>query len=464
MNSKEILSAICFCLLAACSKTPDDPKWPTPGSPVEQQSSTEKECKNFIASLPSGVMHDFIEVPEDPTDLRSPRLKIFFYGRLIPGKTPILFANGGPGEDSHSDFRVMNDPTSAVSEWANAPLIFFDQRGNGCSSTYPQGNDDATLGRLRFYGSSGIVADAEAIRKHLIGDKPWKMMGQSYGGWIAHRYAALAPKSLIADFSQANVISASPLERVTNRIASQNRVLQEYFKLYPGDQAILATLHTTLVPGKCYPNATASPRACGLQAIYPFTQRLPFVSRWPWIHNWLTSLVHSGKINDASMLDFTKKLIFNAQADPKNLKSWPGVVIDFYDRNVPPFDRPTCEVIYSQLRARNEIPENYLLHECMTSMQFAPSSAIPDRNARLARFSAKYGNDHLEMQTLKTALQNNSQMKFYLYSGQLDTMVPVESFTAEVSFLGNLINYTNFLTSGHDGYYSEHKVAQDVLQ
>ena len=455
------VSLILVLALFSCSKNKDSPPLTSSTATLRQTTSADA-CAAFIHGLPHDVVRDYVDVPENPKNPDGPRLKIFYYGRILLGREPVLFINGGPGEDSRGDYRLLK--SNAVDPiWNTASVLFFDQRGNGCSSPYPQGNSDEVLARLRFYGSSGIVADAEAIRRQLFPGQKWRVIGQSYGGWVAHRYAIQAPEGLTVVASQANVIDADPLERVTNRIYSQNRVLEEYFKTYPDDRAALTALHAALTPDKCFPNATALPRRCGLGALNELTGRFPFVPRWTWIHDQINLMVKNGVVDDRSVLDFLKATSFSIPNDPENQKSWAKIVINFYDRNVPEFDRPTCEAIYARLRARGENPENYLLHECMGTMQFPTPNSLRGRDARLAGLSAAYGTDHLTIEMLKSSLTANANLKFYLYSGQLDTAVPVENFTAEVAALGNLLTYRNFLKSGHDGYYTEHQIALDVL-
>ena len=116
-------------------------------------------------------------------------------------------------------------------------------------------------------------------------------------------------------------------------------------------------------------------------------------------------MVKNGNVNDKAILDFLKKTTFAQEDDPANLKLWPSLVIGAFDRNIPDFDRPTCEAIYTRLAARGETPEKYLLHECMVSMQFpVHQSELDDRDARLARLEARFGNDHLSIPQLKTSL------------------------------------------------------------
>jgi pimeloyl-ACP methyl ester carboxylesterase len=457
---------IAMLLLSACSKDKDTSKAPSPHSAaVVTPKTAADECAAFIKSLPSDVVRDYVTVSEDPKNPNSPQLKIFYYGKILVGKEPAVFVNGGPGEDSHSQYKLLKNSTRVDPLWNQASILFFDQRGNGCSSGYPQGNSDEVLARDRFYGSSGIVADMEAIRKKLFPGQKWRVIGHSYGGWVAHRYAIQAPEGASLIASIENVIDADPLERVTNRIFSQNRVLEEYFKTYPDDRAALTALHAALTPDKCYPSAIATPRRCGLASIFELTQRyLPFTPDWATMHTWLSEMVKSGVVDDRVVLDFLKKTTFATLNDPSNSKTWAKIVISFYDRNVPEFDRPTCDAIFTRLRARGENPDSYLLHECMATMQFPAPNSLRDRDARLQRLGATFGTDHLSIEQLKSSLTGRVDSKFYLYSGKLDPMVPVENFSNEVASLGSAITYRNFQKSGHDGYYTEHQIALDVLQ
>jgi pimeloyl-ACP methyl ester carboxylesterase len=463
-----ILSFIGLLCLTACSPSKGGSNnaqaWPSPAEEFKPQYlDTAAECTSFIASLPPDYFHDYLTVPEDPQNPNGVQIKVFYYGKVSPGQTPIVFFNGGPGNDSHGEFKLMTDFQKTVVQWKNAPFVYIDQRGNGCSSGFPQGNSDDVIARLRFYGSSGIVADAEAVRKHLFGTAKWKVFGQSYGAWIVHRYQVQAPSGMVAAFAQANTITEDPLERVTNRIYSQNRVLQQYLITYPDDKTRLETLRTWLTIDKCYASKSGSVKVCGLNIIRPLTQKFPFSPRWSWVHDWLTAMAKNNQVNETKVKDFVQKLIFNYQDDPKNLKKWGTTVIDFFDRNVPPFDRPTCEEIYRRLISRAENPNGYLLHECMGAMQFlANSNAINDRLAKMERLKSRFGTDHLSVEALKNSLQQSNN-KFYLYSGQLDTMVPVENFAKEVMSLANLITYRHFMNRGHDSYYTEPQIAEDVL-
>lgn len=461
--------ALLYCALIACSKPSSDRDWPKPNSQTPKEyNDTSEECRDFVDALPSDWVRGFITVNENANDPKSPQLRIFYYGRWLEGQTPTLFINGGPTSDSHGDYRVMTNTGLAAAAWSHAPILFFDQRGNGCSSKYPQGNSSEILARLKYYGSTAIVNDAEAIRKSLFGDKPWSIFGQSYGAWVVHRYVTLYPYSVKNAFAHANAITVEPIQRLADRVMAQNRVLNTYFGQYPDDQKRLETLRRFLTPSTCYPILAKSNQRCGYGAIQTLVTRMAFVPRWPWIHSWLKTIV---VINDNSitydpnaMSDFVRKNAFSQVVDSSNNKYWAQLIIDRYDRDVPSFDRHTCESIYDILRSRGEQPESYLLHECMTAMQYsADENFLKDRDLRLKAFEAANGNDHLTIDSFRSALLQKAQTFFYLYAGLLDNMVPVENFEYEISKVSALVHYRRFATSGHDGFYTEPQIARDVL-
>ncbi len=185
-------------------------------------------CKEFIQKLPSDYFHDFVWVSENPNDSDSPKIQIFYYGNKNTSQTPVVFFNGGPTSNSRGDFQVLRKTQLEHSEYAAIPFVFIDQRGTGCSTPFPRITGLAELPRLALYGSEGIVSDAEVIRKKLLGNRPWKIFGQSYGGMIVHRYVTQAPESVESASSHGFALTKDALATLTARIASQKRVVQSY--------------------------------------------------------------------------------------------------------------------------------------------------------------------------------------------------------------------------------------------
>src|SRR5690242_3777863 len=92
---------------------------------------------------------------------------------------PVLFIHGGPGAGSY-DFMTFQGERLAGS----FRLIGVDQRGVQQS--------DPLTGAV---GELDLVADYEALREQL-GIAQWSVIGHSYGGRIALRYAATHPEAI----------------------------------------------------------------------------------------------------------------------------------------------------------------------------------------------------------------------------------------------------------------------------
>ena len=96
---------------------------------------------------------------------------------------PLLFLHGGPGQGCH-DFMVLQGDLLA----ASVRLIGIDQRGVDRSAPLPE---NAPL------AIADLVEDCEAVRKEL-GIERWAVLGQSFGGSLALRYAAAHPAAVAA--------------------------------------------------------------------------------------------------------------------------------------------------------------------------------------------------------------------------------------------------------------------------
>ncbi|MDY5130876.1 alpha/beta fold hydrolase, partial [Actinotignum timonense] len=81
-------------------------------------------------------------------------------------------------------------------------LVLLDERGTG--NSYPldsltitaAGSPAAQAALLSCFRQDSIVNDAEHLRRHLQGDEPWSVLGQSFGGFAAVSYLSHAPAGL----------------------------------------------------------------------------------------------------------------------------------------------------------------------------------------------------------------------------------------------------------------------------
>jgi proline iminopeptidase len=97
--------------------------------------------------------------------------------------TPLLYVHGGPGQGAYQFMAIQGDRLGAA-----AGLVGFDQRGVGRS---------APLADAPNLTIADLVDDCEAIREAL-GVSRWVVLGQSFGGMLALRYAASYPGSVRA--------------------------------------------------------------------------------------------------------------------------------------------------------------------------------------------------------------------------------------------------------------------------
>lgn len=189
----------------------------------------------------------FLDVPLDHAVPDGPSIRIYAREVAAPGKESadlpwLLFLQGGPGNKAVR-------PGAFPAPWLPRALrdyrvLLLDQRGTGRSTpanrqTLPADPAEAAA-YLRHFRADSIVRDAELLRRHLIGDRPWSILGQSFGGFCAVTYLSIAPEGLREAFITGGLpsLTASPDDwyRASYRsIAAKN---ERYFARYPGDQAI----------------------------------------------------------------------------------------------------------------------------------------------------------------------------------------------------------------------------------
>jgi proline-specific peptidase len=93
------------------------------------------------------------------------------------GKTVIVL-HGGTGMSSHyfqDSFKFMEK---------DFRVILYDQRGSGYSQIKPD---------LSFYTFDSLVNELEAIRRDIAGSEKVIIIGHSFGGLVAQRYAFAYP-------------------------------------------------------------------------------------------------------------------------------------------------------------------------------------------------------------------------------------------------------------------------------
>jgi len=204
---------------------------------------------------------------ELPLDYASPGGKTAVFAREVCAAAKdrqdlptMVFFQGGPGSGSP---RPMGNTGWIKRVLQDYRLLLLDQRGTGLSTPitaqtmrrFPTAQAQAD--HFKHFRSDNIVRDAEAIRRQLIGDQPWSILGQSYGGFCVMRYLSASPEGLREALITGGIPSLTrPAEDVYRgtypRVAAKNRL---YFQRYPEDagrvRAIVRRLleHEVQMPG-----------------------------------------------------------------------------------------------------------------------------------------------------------------------------------------------------------------------
>ncbi len=443
---------------------------PAPGAVKENNVPVAGDaCEKFIAELPKDWFREKLEVPENPAEPTGRKIKIFYYGKIFPQSTPTIFFNGGPGADSHGSYLGLANKKETFDPKNKISFVFIDQRGNGCSDFFPQGKTEEIITRLSHYGSKGIVSDSEFVRKKLLNDKKWNAFGQSYGGHIVHRYLIQAPQGLRAGFSHANIVQSSGYDRIKNRIASQNRVLQNYFAQFPEDKAKLEALKTYLSLERCYVNPyIKDEKACGHEVLESLNSLLGFSGSWISLHQWVGIMVKNDTILDEEIGRYLATFYFDEDnSNPLNVKNWASQVIGWVDRNVEGLSGYNCQKIRNDLLKESIDLNATTIHECMSALQYYTDPIDkPQDESPTGKLIKQLPRELMTLDQLQDVLVEHPETMLYLYSGQRDTFVPVENFSEELLRVKDFqnVSYTHFNGTGHDGFSSEPKVWADLIK
>ena len=149
----------------------------------------------------------------------------------------LVFFQGGPGYESPRPITDSGWIKRASEEYK---VLLLDQRGTGLSTpvsvdSFKGMNDSELSDYLTFFRADNIVRDAEEIRKNLIQDKKWSVLGQSFGGFCATNYLSFYPNSLEKVFITGGLppLSAHPddIYRSTyKRVIQKNK---EFYDIFP---------------------------------------------------------------------------------------------------------------------------------------------------------------------------------------------------------------------------------------
>jgi len=149
------------------------------------------------------VVEHEVTVPLDHDAPKGEQITVYAREVVAPRKRDqdlpwLLYLGGGPG--------VAGPRPTGRSGWLGRALkdhrvLLLDQRGTGRSTAQTRqtlaGLTPAEQARrLTCFRADSIVRDAEALRREVAGDRPWTVLGQSYGGFVATTYLSTAPEGL----------------------------------------------------------------------------------------------------------------------------------------------------------------------------------------------------------------------------------------------------------------------------
>ncbi|MBW5253949.1 alpha/beta fold hydrolase [Streptomyces sp. P01-B04] len=190
-----------------------------------------------------------LDVPLDHRTPDGPAIRLFAREVVAEGREHedlprLLWLQGGPGGRA--------ERPNAAGAWlrralADYRVVLLDQRGTGRSTPADRvtlarfGTDsEAAADHLAHFRADSIVRDAEHLRRHLQGDRPWSVLGQSFGGFSTLTYLSLAPEGLAQAYITGGLPTLTGHADDVYRAAYARTLAhnEHYFARYPGDQAL----------------------------------------------------------------------------------------------------------------------------------------------------------------------------------------------------------------------------------
>ncbi|MEU5693197.1 alpha/beta fold hydrolase [Actinosynnema sp. NPDC020468] len=182
-----------------------------------------------------------LTVPLDHHDPARGEIEVFAREVVDPARVEddlpwLLYLQGGPGGQSP---RPVDRGGWLGRALRTHRVLLLDQRGTGRSTPVTARVAARADGEyLACFRADSIVADAEAFRRALLGDRQWETLGQSYGGFVTLTYLSRAPEALRACYVTgglpgldvtADDVYTRAYPRVRDKVAG-------YYARYPEDE------------------------------------------------------------------------------------------------------------------------------------------------------------------------------------------------------------------------------------
>jgi pimeloyl-ACP methyl ester carboxylesterase len=250
---------------------------------------------------PGTVLTDHVfKVPLDHGQPGGERISVF--GREIAAaaraadrdRLPwLVFLQGGPGFAAQRPVGREGWLDRALDGYR---VLLLDQRGTGRSSRVTArsmgrlGSAAAQAGYLAHFRADSIVADCEIARQTLCGDKPWTVLGQSFGGFCTVSYLSFAPhgirEALITGGLPGLDARAEDVYRHTYPVVAARNAA--HYERYPADadaaRAVARHLasHDVRLPGGMRLTVEAFQAIGGMLGASDGSHRLHYLLEDPW--------------------------------------------------------------------------------------------------------------------------------------------------------------------------------------
>jgi len=412
------------------------------------------QCELRLSQLTPGWSANHVEVPVDYKKPNGKKLPVYYYHRKwIPGKTPIIFFNGGPVVSSGRATGLYD----AIPELKDENLIILDQRGVGCSGSLPDYIPGNGYREYLNFTSRSIVRDAEEIRKKVVGAKKWKIYGQSFGGLISFRYIELFPQSL--ESVHIHGYGVTPKHQSFTELREQRLqdISDAFLNFRPSSEhpsigEIISAINQfpdahvrDAFNESCIPTPGARRSALCGQDIYSGLYLLAgFKNFWPLIQSKLEHILSQMKSGDLDKLRTAIQSFANTYVlrfNQPNLANALGTIT--YMEIIP------GNFFYEQCDA---VVANEVLSECRFSSQFlirlqedVKSKPIP-----------------LNLKKIRSNIKKHTLDVRY-YAGAWDSFVPYEIIQHTAKALGLEKSLVLFPDSGHEGFSTEVKLLRGLV-
>ncbi len=298
---KSVLISVIFQLSTSCSEGIDQDTSRRFFEVSVDEVTASPECAEMMSVLQPyldapGFFMKLIEVPLDWEDRNgNKKIRLFVYGfdSEANSASPIIFLNGGPLGSSHSSFKAL---VSGINKY-NLDVVFFDQRGTGCSTNLPEYESLDSIHDMKFFRTLEIAYDIDAIRQVLWNrEQKIKLWAQSYGGFLAFRYLSIFGQYLSSIHVHGYTLMDDHVQWYINRFYSQKYVFEKFFEMYPLAHVAYLKLKSKVDQNTCY--KTQYGLECGSKFLQSATAIIGQFESWERISERFQELLHAnGEIN-----------------------------------------------------------------------------------------------------------------------------------------------------------------------